>query len=136
MKNGDVLLMTRYVKITSVCPDVIQTDDLDGLGPLRISGKDLLDRLVSADEYYETEDVTKTRAAEILIHAGAKPFTVVFEKSNGDERTLRGRLIAPEPLLGRSKVEDLDVGKDRVRLVDHRTIKSIVLGGVKYTVKS
>ena len=50
---------------------------------------------------------------------------------------MRGRLITPEPLLGRSMVEDLDlaVTEHRQRLVDHRTIKFLIIEGVKYIVK-
>ena len=59
-------------------------------------------------------------------------------KQDGTERTLRGKLVKPEPLLGRSMVEDLDSDdkKNRLRQVDHRTINWLVVDGVKYTVKS
>jgi len=76
------------------------------------------------------------KAAEILVNAYHRPLTVCFVKNDGTERTLRGRLVKPEPLLGRSTVEDLDVTNgNRLRLVDHRTIKWIVVDGTKYTVK-
>jgi hypothetical protein len=80
--------------------------------------------------------VTMTRAAEILITSFNRPLTVRFVKKQGGERVLRGRLLRPEPLLGRSYVEDLDAkGDSRIRLVDHRTIKCLIVDGVKYTVK-
>ena len=74
--------------------------------------------------------------AELLINARNIPFTVCFEKQNGEERVLRGRLISHEALLGRSSVEDLDLpAGDRTRLVDHRTLKFLILNGVKYVLK-
>ena len=40
-------------------------------------------------------------------------------------------------LLGRSLCEDLDLpeGRNRLREVDHRTIKYLIVDGVKYVVK-
>jgi hypothetical protein len=54
----------------------------------------------------------------------------------GEERDLVGYVIKPEPLLGRTKMVDLNItagGKDR--LVDHRTIKHIIFKGTKYELK-
>ncbi len=54
----------------------------------------------------------------------------------GEERDLVGYVIRPEPLLGRTKMVDLNItagGKDR--LVDHRTIKHIIFKGTKYELK-
>lgn len=60
----------------------------------------------------------------------------------GEERTMRARLVSVEPKLGRSQVIDLDIDKQikgdwdsRQRQVDHRTIKSLIVNNVKYTVK-
>lgn len=102
-----------------------------------VNGEELVAEAASADVYSQTKKVTKTQAAEILVASHNRPFTVVFEKADGTDRTLRGRLVQPEPLLGRSMVEDLDVdrSKHRLRQVDHRTIKSLIVDGVKYTVK-
>lgn len=102
-----------------------------------IIGKDLHDKLLSADQFSEEKKVSKTEAAELLVSSYNVPFTVVFTKADKTDRTLRGRLVSPEPLLGRSHVEDLDVEdpKKRLRLVDHREIKSLVVNGVKYVVK-
>lgn len=56
----------------------------------------------------------------------------------GEQRTLIGYLLAPEPILGRSKVVDLEQefdGKPSSRLVDHRTINWLILANVKYVLK-
>jgi hypothetical protein len=143
---GDLVSLTHYVRVREVLragmfgrEKGLRVCDLDG-GPehFDILGTDLVERLASADGYAEVRKVTKTEAAEVLVGAVNIPFTVVFTKADGDERTLRGRLVRPEPLMGRSHVEDLDLpvtDKGRVRLVDHRTIQSLIVGGVKYEVK-
>lgn len=101
-----------------------------------VNGTELIERADSADRFKTTQKVTMTKAAEILVSSRNTPFTVVFVKSDGEERTLRGRLVKPEPLLGRSMVEDLDINHKQHRLsqVYHRTIKSLVVDGVKYIV--
>lgn len=55
----------------------------------------------------------------------------------GEPRTLVGYLVHTEPKMGRSQVVDLEkpVGSHRLRLVDHRTITSLVLRNKKYTLK-
>lgn len=54
----------------------------------------------------------------------------------GELRKLTGRMIETETGLGRSRVFDLDIqGNDRVRQIDHRTIKTIVYKNVLYRVK-
>lgn len=55
----------------------------------------------------------------------------------GRHRTLVGYLLSTEPTLGRSKVRDMAIPKGQFgeRLVDHRTLKSIIIQGVKYELK-
>jgi len=55
----------------------------------------------------------------------------------GEERRLVGYLASTEPKMGRSTVVDLEVSTDqhRLRLVDHRTLKELVLRNVRYTLK-
>lgn len=115
----------------------LQCKDLDTGGLFTINGSNLVEQTFSADVYESEKKITKTQAAELLVSSFGKPFSVTFEKTDGETRTLRGRLVKPEPLLGRSMVEDLDIPADQYRLrqVDHRTISSLVLNGVKYTVK-
>lgn len=59
---------------------------------------------------------------------------------DGEERTLIGHLVATEPVMGRSKVVDLEQQFDKpntyaMRLVDHRSINWLILANVKYTHK-
>lgn len=68
----------------------------------------------------------------------AKKKKLVKQVMTGDQRTLVGFLVNCEPTLGRSRVVDLDLPRDapdRTRLVDHRSIESIVIERVKYVVK-
>lgn len=138
----DLMAFVNYVKVNQVLAggeELIVTDQDHNTRKIKISGKDLVENSLSADQFTETEKVTKTEAAEILISLHNRPFTVSFEKADGKERVLRGRLIKHEALLGRSMVEDLDESasnpKGRVRQVDHRTINYLIVEGVKYIVK-
>lgn len=141
IETGDLMAFiywTRVRKITgNGSSQVLEVEDLDnGNDPIRIHSKELIEKSFSADQFYKEEKVNKTRAAEVLVHSVNRPFTVSFQKTDGEERVLRGRLVKPEPLLGRSMVEDLDVkGVNRLRQVDHRTINYLIVDGVKYTVK-
>jgi hypothetical protein len=55
----------------------------------------------------------------------------------GDRRTLVGYLASTEPKMGRSTVVDLEIASDkhRLRLVDHRTINSLIIRNVRYVLK-
>lgn len=59
------------------------------------------------------------------------------EMTKGELRTLIGHVNHTEPKMGRSSVTDLEIplGQHRNRLVDHRTINWLIIGGVKYVVK-
>ena len=103
-----------------------------------MNGADLIESAYSADRFTEESKVTKTEMATILMKSYHIPFTVTFVKQGGEERTLRGLLIEPEPVMGRSKVEDLDITgskQSRFRLVDHRSLISLIVGGKKYILK-
>jgi len=122
--------------VKKVKPGEIIVTDIDKGNDFRIIGNELITQLLSADEFHTEEKVPLTRLAEILSTSFSTPFTVCFDKQDGEERILRGRLLSPEPLLGRSHVEDLDIkDKHKLRLVDHRNLKWIVVNGVKYTRK-
>lgn len=55
----------------------------------------------------------------------------------GESRTLTGYVVSMEPKMGRCMVVDLAIPMDqhRLRLVDHRTLESLILRGIKYEVK-
>lgn len=96
-------------------------------------------RVNSADTFNEIRRITKTEMAELIVDSCCDVFTVTFIKQGGQERVLRGRLISSESLLGRVMVEDLDllnVGLNSYRQVDLRTIKELIIRGVKYVIKS
>lgn len=96
---------------------------------------ELVDQVYSADFFDKTETKSLTELAQLLSTSFNIPFTVSFEKQDGKERILRGRLKSPEPLLGRSYVEDLDKKENRIRLVDHRHLNWMIVNGVKYVRK-
>lgn len=140
LKKDDLLCFHEWVKVEGLIKrdgTQVKVRNLDSGQEYQILGKELVEVALSGDQFTKTEKVSQTRAAEILLASKNMPFTVRFEKQDGTERTLRGRLVSAEPLLGRSRVEDLDLpqGKDRMRLVDHRTLISITVGGVCYEVK-
>ncbi len=136
-KVNDLMAFTYWAKVKRLVGshnlDVVNVDNGD---PFSVNGASLIDAATSADYFEFEEKITRTEMAEKLIGAKNIPFTVCFDKQDGDERVLRGRLISHEALLGRSSVEDLDLeGKNRLRLVDHRTLKWLILNKIKYKVK-
>lgn len=136
----DIVSQTYYFKVAKADPrgNTIIVRDLDRrLGSeIEIRGTPLIESLVSADSYQTTVKVTRGEMARLLTGAGSKPFTVEFVKSDGEDRTLRGVLVEHEDLMGRSSVRDLDIEQGMpLRQVDHRTIFSLILAGVKYTLK-
>lgn len=137
VRKDDLILHSNWCQVLTADRHTIRVNDLNGQGQFEIHGKDLVEQSLSADHFDQTERVSMTDLAEQLVNARNVPITVVFEKKDGSERKLRGRLLKPEPLLGRSYVEDLDIehGQNRKRLVDHRTIKSLIVLGVKYELK-
>jgi len=137
VKTNDLMAFIYYAKVdTNDYGHTLKVFDIDNEKDMWVQGQPLIENSFSADQYESEEKVTKMKAAEILVHAYNRPLTVCFVKADGTERTLRGRLVKPEPLLGRSSVEDLDIkSNNRLRLVDHRTLKWIIVDGTKYVVK-
>ena len=141
VKPGQIMALIDWVEVTYIndTATVMHVKNLgtSGAKTFKVEGRDLIESGLSADLYEEEQMVTKTRAAELLVTSPNRALTVCFEKQDGTDRILRGRLVAPEPLLGRSHVEDLDIPptEHRLRLVDHRTIKYLIVEGVKYNVK-
>lgn len=140
INTGDLMAFINYVKVktkrNSDGTELI-VEDLDNQNKeIRVTGRELIEKSMSADQFGETKKVTKTEAAEILIAAHNRPLTVCFLKADGSERVLRGRLIKHEALMGRSMCEDLDTtDAHRTRLVDHRTIVFVIVDNVKNVVK-
>ena len=147
IKEGDLMSFTHWVKVkhrVGVNWDgkpSLAVSDLDSLVPgiFYVIGDNLIESGQSADYFYEEKYASKTELAKKLMEAKNTPLTVCFETKNGGVRVLRGRLLSEECVLGRSYVEDLDLpnenGKSRTRLVDHRTIKWLVVGGTKYELR-
>lgn len=145
VKVDDLMAIIHYVKVQriGVAADRMQVVSVDGDSqPIDVIGKELITAALSADYFAEEITTTMTDVAQKLIESHNRPLTVCFTKQpkkgeeGGEERVLRGRLVSHEALLGRSYVEDLDKpAGDRLRLVDHRTIKSLIVDGVKYKVK-
>ena len=136
IKPGEVLNSTMYLTVQSKASDSIQVKDNFGR-EFTVKGPKLIEEAMnSAAQYSKEEKVSKTEAAQLLTSAGDAAFTVVFDKQDGTERTLVGKLVDTENHMGRSNVDDLQItsGSPR-RQVDHRTLRSLILKGVKYTVK-
>jgi hypothetical protein len=138
LKKDDLVAVVRFAKVTAVnkAKQFVTVVDVDDKTEFDINGKTMIDTLKTGSIHGKPQKVTMTKAAEILSTSFNTPFTVCFTKQNGDERILRGRLLSTESLLGRSNVEDLDItDAHRMRQVDHRTIRWIIVGGEKYEVK-
>lgn len=142
MKSGDTIAVLTYAKVVDVKktrngePHVV-VEDLNNGGQLNFAGQDFLDTVFSANDFEEEEDVSKTELAQILQRVGDKPFTVNFDKQDGENRTLVGRLLNANNVFGRSDVIDLtkDPDEHRMRQVDHRTLHWLIFDGTKYSVK-
>jgi hypothetical protein len=140
VKRGHLMTFTYWGTIESVRNggDEVVVSDVDRGTTFTVRGGPLVESASSADQFHTEKKTTKTAVARVLIAAHNRPFTVCFEKADGSERVLRGRLVKHEELLGRSMVEDLDIAmgsKTRSRLVDHRTIRWLVVDGTKHVVR-
>jgi len=134
---NDLLAITHYTKVERVSYnyDILTVRDVDEGKMFEIRGTDLIKSCLSADRFVETKQVKKTELAQKLSTSFNVPFTVCFTKKGGEERVLRGRLVNPEPLMGRSYCEDLNESDDRLRLVDHRNLKWLIVEGTKWELK-
>ena len=94
IKPGDLMAIVHYVKVkdTNLPSFEINCEDIDLDGHfMKIQGKQILENAFSADQYVEEIKVSKTQAADFLVHSINRPFTVNFTKSDGTDRTLRDR---------------------------------------------
>lgn len=143
VNNDDLMAFIYYGRVNNTAATggnhVLRIRSVEGLQDFSVSGNELIERGLSADQYADTKKITRTEMAVLLAQSFNVPFTVVFTKADGSVRKLRGRLVSTEPIMGRSYVEDLDIDqndpKGRLRLVDHRTIEVLIVHGVKYTLK-
>jgi hypothetical protein len=136
IKKGERLSMTYYLETLSVSGDSIQVRDQNKM-EFTIRGKSLIEGSIkSASQFSDTRKVSRTEMVDILLGAGDTVFTCEFTKADGSDRTLVGHLINTESHFGRSNVLDLEVTSGHpIRQVDHRTISSLVINDVKYTLK-
>lgn len=137
IKSGEKLSYTDYLTVQSVNPrdNSIVVTNVAGQS-MTVRGKHLIEGMNSSSQFSKTEKISRTQMVEHLESAGDKVFTVVFDKADGTERTLVGHLVSIEPKMGRSQVKDLNITSGNpMRLVDHRTLKSLIINGVKYVVK-
>ncbi len=85
IKDGDIMAVMHYIKVKGANPASHEFwgDDVDQPGKgMKVTGKELLERAFSADQYDKEEKVSKTKAAEILVSSHNRPFTVSFEKND------------------------------------------------------
>ena len=135
IEKDHLMAFVYYVKVKSIKDEMMVVENVDEQQEFTVTGKSLIENALSADCYEQEIKESKTRVAEMLVHSTNLPLTVCFDKADGQERVLRGRLIRPEPLLGRSMVEDLDLNEEhRIRQVDHRTLKWLIVNNIKYIV--
>jgi hypothetical protein len=134
---GELISYTDYLTVKSVNPreGSIEVENSTGQS-FTVRGKSLIEGMNSGSQYTETKKVSRTQLAEVLQSVGDKVFTVVFDKADGSERTLTGHLLNTENHMGRSNVRDLRIKTGNpLRQVDHRTLKSLVVNNIRYTVK-
>ncbi|PSF37826.1 hypothetical protein C7H19_07530 [Aphanothece hegewaldii CCALA 016] len=96
----------------------------------QIREKDLKDKLLAAIKDKKGNPLSHLEIEKALSK-------VSQEAIQGEERTLVGYLLKVEPKMGRSTVIDIEcpVERNRIRLVDHRTINWLILRNVKYVVQ-
>ena len=130
----EYLSMITYVKVRKIEGSTLHVTNVKQGNDFQVQGRELVEKELSSAAQFETEEkLTATELAEKFTRCGDSVFTVTFTKADGTERTLIGHFLHTEPLLGRSYVIDLEVNAQR--LVDHRTIKSLIVQNVKYVLK-
>lgn len=138
-KQGDIVYRGIYIRVTQSGEDKFSGEDLFRASTnkrIEVWGRSLTEQFVSATQWVKEEKVTRTEIARLLVGAGQFPFLVGFTKADDVYRELVGILVSHEDLMGRSMVRDLNISRGNpLRMVDHRTIRYLVLDGVRYDVK-
>lgn len=136
IKTGEVLSSTMYLTVLSKDKDSIKVKDSFGR-EFVVKGVDLIEQTMnSASQYSKESTVTRTELANVLIAAGDTVFETKFEKQDGTDRILVGRLVDTENTMGRSNAVDLKIATGHnQRQIDHRTLEYVILKNTKYTVK-
>lgn len=139
VKVGERLSFTYYTEVLEKNGDSLKVKDSNGQTfTIKDPKGTLFNSIDSAAQFSTEKKVSRTDAVNALLSARDSVFTVNYDKADGTNRTLVGRLLDNENLLGRSNVIDLELPsseKNKMRQVDHRTIHWLILRGVKYTVK-
>jgi len=152
-KNGDKVVLMNENEFPLECTSGIPEKEMYSASQVnathKVSRTELIDILMSSGgtiftveflKQTKPEEVSQQLSAAISSLPAMTPLQLKkFCKEKllqGEARSLIGYLIAAEPTLGRSRVCDIEVphGQFAERLVDHRTLKSIIVKGVKYTV--
>jgi hypothetical protein len=139
VKVGDYMSMHINLQVKEVGPEGLVVEDLDNGGTFNIDGADMIKTLKSASYHAEDVRLSLSDMVRILITSFGLPFTAAYVKKDGQEREMKAINIHNEELFGRSLVRDLELPKDEkqsnLRLVDHRTMSSLVVDGVRYLIR-
>lgn len=160
LKSNDYFSLLQNFKVDHLDSQFVYTTD-----GVKISNDIVTERCHSANQFTEERKVSKTEMAKIFSQAFGAVFTVTFRKlpktedltqmvvgfnngsfsskekiekdikqfMKGERRILIGTMTNPEHDLGRAMVYDLE--NNGTRLVDYRTIESLIFKNVKYVVK-
>jgi len=135
--DRDRCVYGRVKRITPDCNSLTLENILEpDLGDEVVNGHEKIAGMTSADYYAETVKVSRTLMSDILVAVINKPLTVFFVKQDGQERLLRGYSMGGKVRMGRSNCVDLECKPDdNIRQADHRTLKYLITGGVRYELK-
>jgi hypothetical protein len=139
-KEGDILSRLSYVKVKSVNGSIYQFENEDGTS-WNIARDIAEEECISSSLFEKEVLLPKTKLAQILTTTGDKAFTVCYTKADGSERVLVGHRLESNNLLGYSMVVDLTIakegdGKNRIRTVNHNTLKYLIFNNTKYILKT
>tara|TARA_R110002074_G_scaffold402324_1_gene606956 strand:- start:12506 stop:12763 length:258 start_codon:yes stop_codon:yes gene_type:complete len=80
--------------------------------------------------------ISKSSAVSKMRASKGRFFTVVFEKQNGDKRTMNGNVKADRFMTDQGYVLVRESGsKKKIRSVNPRSIKSLTISGEQFTIR-